>query len=160
NVYFHLQKLEDTGLVRIVDSLPSGRRFTAYYGRTARVFMLEDDMTMPITETILDSPGNHYFLEKLPEFISLISGVSLDTAKEVVHQAMDANSHFMTSEKEYTKQYEEWTTRFEDQIRQTDLDLIKNYFLYIKLIDYQRQVSESFHKLKELMQFPDIDEWA
>ncbi|MHA2176098.1 MAG: hypothetical protein ACXACP_10665 [Candidatus Hodarchaeales archaeon] len=39
SLYFHLQKLEEAGLVQTVTILREGRHNTAYYGRTARIYL-------------------------------------------------------------------------------------------------------------------------
>ena len=41
NIYFHLQKLQEFGLVKVVTTLLEGRHNVAYYGRTARGFIFE-----------------------------------------------------------------------------------------------------------------------
>ncbi|MHA2232333.1 MAG: hypothetical protein ACXAB4_07565, partial [Candidatus Hodarchaeales archaeon] len=44
NLYFHLDKLEKAGFIKEIAKILEGRHKVAYYGRTSRIFYLEDSI--------------------------------------------------------------------------------------------------------------------
>ncbi|MFW9916159.1 MAG: hypothetical protein ACFFGZ_11185 [Candidatus Thorarchaeota archaeon] len=84
NIYFHLQKLQDVGLVEVVATIHKGKHDIAYFSRTAKFFLFEaqepgeSDTIDPMLATNLTDLITHFnpeianeeVLELLQEFYS------------------------------------------------------------------------------------------
>ncbi|MHA2253782.1 MAG: helix-turn-helix domain-containing protein, partial [Candidatus Kariarchaeaceae archaeon] len=83
NLYFHLQKLEEAGLVKEIDKIPTGKRYIHYYGRTAKAYL-------PVHSKEKKMYGEFY--AKLPELIQKIQPhVSEEEIIEVVDSIEEIN---------------------------------------------------------------------
>jgi len=154
NVYFHLQKLTGIDAVTIVGHLPTGRRSTAYYGRTARVFMLEEDRTLPIIEPIYPPETKS---EQITDLFKLIHHLHPElSTKETEQLKIDllrVNEHRITMERQYTDIFSDWIKTNESTIRDMDPGLIDLYFTFQQLINYQQDIVNVMSKIKELLGF-------
>ena len=64
NLYFHLNFLEENGLIQVVDTYGKSRNVSSYYGRTAKMFLLGEEKTKEDLE-VLSHPNFKRFVKRV-----------------------------------------------------------------------------------------------
>lgn len=111
NLYFHLDKLEKAGFIKEVAKILEGRHKITYYGRTSRIFFLDD------------TPKKlNYYRELFNEFnaFSKISGNEVDP--EQLTQAVNRYVEALGSNKQANA---EWLAKHAQLIYENKLDIGK-----------------------------------
>ncbi|MDH5401322.1 MAG: hypothetical protein OEY49_02425 [Candidatus Heimdallarchaeota archaeon] len=139
NLYFHLQRLENDGFIKVVEQIPQGKRFTSYYGRTARAFTANEKI------------GEKYPKDFLVELRSLI--IKIDTEGEL--KATTLENLFNKFEKLDTSVHhhivEKWISTNEKEIRSINVDMRKLYDFLTFLLFYNEDVFEIYKEFRELL---------
>ncbi|MHA2277368.1 MAG: winged helix-turn-helix domain-containing protein [Candidatus Kariarchaeaceae archaeon] len=126
NLYYHLQKLVDVGLITIVTTVQKANIVTSYYGRTSKLILT--DMTDPSkseesNEKEKDKPVNPLNpLLNSPQFILLLESYNPDPnlVKDIQKLINDLSDHSF----EHNKEFMDWMINNEENFRGIDLDLI------------------------------------
>jgi hypothetical protein len=142
NLYFHLQKLEDDSVIKVIEQIPTGKRFTTFYGRTAKIIsppiqsIKEEDMDD--YNIFLDSEFKKLILTKNPNLdISELDSI-LNLAKNI-------------KDRSAMEKLPDWLKEHESIIRDSDLDLRKLYELLDILIKYNDETVQALKKLRTLL---------
>ena len=144
NLYFHLQKLEDHGIIQVVVQLPTGKRFTTYYGRRAKIITISSKENYKMGYNILMEREFKTFLRRLnPE----LQDQELDRALNLV----DRKNHYQSMTKLHL-----WLQNHEKELQDLDLDLRRLFDLMGLIIRYDRK---TFEGLAKLSQYLKLDEF-
>jgi DNA-binding transcriptional ArsR family regulator len=126
SLYFHLQKLEDAELIQTVTILRKGSHNTAYYGRTARIFLHTD-------------PVKHE--KKISQAFAAIKQFAKvknpDLNVEKIH------------EKQRSERISKWFIQYESLIVENNIDLT-SFFKFMEIIETINP--ENIQILKELQE--------
>jgi DNA-binding PadR family transcriptional regulator len=142
SLYFHLQKLEEAGLLQTVTILREGRHNTAYYGRTARIYLHTDPKKneSKITEAF----------QAISEFASIISP-KFEKAK--MEELLEK---FLLFEDQRRERISTWLTQYESMIIEYDIDLT-GLFKFMELIDtINPDIIKLFQEIIELLSFESV----
>ncbi|UCE12364.1 MAG: winged helix-turn-helix transcriptional regulator [Candidatus Heimdallarchaeota archaeon] len=137
NVYFHLNKLKDKGLIEIVESIKEGRQITHYFGRTARLFLWIGD---------LDDVK-----EKFKPFHFLLEQFNPDLESDAIQELF---SSVMRTQSETHDRVKRWMEKHEDMIMRSNIDT-RDLYVFLKSIDNcNRTTIEFYKKITDLLNFP------
>jgi DNA-binding transcriptional ArsR family regulator len=145
NLYFHLQKLEEAGLVKEIDKIPTGKRYIHYYGRTAKAFLPSGHSeTKEMYEILLH--------EKLPQLIQKIQPqVSDEDISEVV-ETLDG----LFFDKYPKAPLGKWLEAYQKHIIDLDIDIRRFIDLVGKISKYNPDTILRIQKLLKLLNFENI----
>ncbi len=136
SMYFHLQKLQDYGLIDVVTTLHEGRHNIAYFGRTARGFVFESKKD----KTKYDD----YFAEAAKFAKALNSKVSEEQFKELL-------SEFKAINAESDKEIVQWLQEQAEFINENNIDAAPMFSL-LRRINYQNsKMTALLEKVAELI---------
>lgn len=139
NLYFHLQKLEEANLVTVVGQIPTGKRLTTYYGRTAKSFVPR------YTEKEKGHLCKELANEALIPYTQQINpDVAADEIEKIIKQANKINESNLQG-------YKEWIRENERSFRDIDLDFRRLLHLYNLLNNMDKDTFEALQKLSELL---------
>ena len=142
SLYFHLQKLEEAGLLQTVTILREGRHNTAYYGRTARIYLHTDPKKneLKITEAF----------RAISEFAS-INSPNFEKAK--MEELLEK---LLLFEDQRRERISTWLTQYESMIIEHDIDLT-GLFKFMELIDTINPNNiRLFQEIIELLSFESV----
>ncbi|OLS29339.1 MAG: hypothetical protein HeimC2_00640 [Candidatus Heimdallarchaeota archaeon LC_2] len=139
NLYFHLQKLEDSNLIQIIDTTRQGKRFTSYYGRTAKIYISEDDIKRS-TYNIL---GTNNFKQLI---ISLNDNQLPNNCETTINILKTLNPPEM-------KIFENWYTENGFNLIDLDLELYEFHKLFSVLYRFTPQIGRALQELKQTLYF-------
>jgi DNA-binding transcriptional ArsR family regulator len=143
NIYFHLEKLQESELIKVVASIKEGRHVTQYYGRTAKLFLYKQK------ESDINLESNDKFFQKLDE---LIKKFNSDRDTEFNEQLF---FNLRMAKKRTSRRVQSWIQENERILNELNLDLPKIYNLLTR-IDILDSV-ELYTKTARLLNFP-VDE--
>lgn len=144
NLYFHLEKLEDAGLIKVVDQIPQGKRYTTYYGRTAKAFvpsdkedqdreklghLLEDDILVGLLDKISDKP-----VDEIEQTVDHVFGLYFQKCPD--------------------EKLSQWLDKYQEIALLLDLDVRSLYNLFDLVSKYDIETIKAFQKFAELLDFP------
>lgn len=139
NLYFHLQKLEDSNLVQIIDTTRQGKRFTSYYGRTAKLFISEDDIKRS-TYKILETENFKLLITQLNENQTPATfDPTIETLKTLNPIEMEI--------------FEKWYNENGFNLIDLDLELYEFYKLFSIIYRFTPQVGMALRDLKQMIYF-------
>ncbi|MCE7734156.1 MAG: helix-turn-helix transcriptional regulator [Candidatus Heimdallarchaeota archaeon] len=141
NLYFHLQKLEDVNLIHVVDTTRKGKRFTSYYGRTARIFLSDDDLKM-IKYKIFDDEN----------FSQLIHSLNEDLTSTEVEKAL-SNLHTLNEFK--MSVFEDWVQTYQDHMKGLDLELYELFKIFSIINRFTPQIDKALRNLAQLLYYDE-----
>ncbi|MHA2251292.1 MAG: hypothetical protein ACXAD7_13095 [Candidatus Kariarchaeaceae archaeon] len=142
NFYFHMQKLEDAGFIRVVDQIATGKLYTSYYGRTARVFLKEHFMER-----------KHYRIQESPEFMELIRRKSNLTDDEIISYAKKIN---LLNDFDPTC-FPRWIEENEQAVEGIDIDFRMLERLVSIIRRFSPSVGKALNDLAEIMEIKHLD---
>jgi DNA-binding transcriptional ArsR family regulator len=133
SLYFHLQKLEEAELIQTVTILRKKSHNTAYYGRTARIYL----HTNPVKHE-----------KKLSKAFSAIKQFAKVKNPEL-NEAKFNNfrERYLSREKQRSERISKWLTQYETLIVENDIDLT-SFFQFMEILDTIN--TENIQILKEL----------
>jgi DNA-binding transcriptional ArsR family regulator len=133
SLYFHLQKLEEAELVQTVTILRKGSHNTAYYGRTARIFLHTD---LVKTE------------KKISEAFAAIKQFAKVKNPDLNEEKIDDfRNRYLTREKRRSERISKWVIQYESLIVENNIDLT-SFFRFMEILDTINP--ENIQLLKEL----------
>ena len=136
SLYFHIQKLQDYGLIDVVTTLHEGRHNIAYFGRTARGFVFESRKDR--------TKYDDYFTEAANFAKALNPSVSEDQFKDLLQEFKAIN---IESDKETIQ----WLQEQADFINENNIDAAPMYSL-LRRINYQNsKMTALLEKVAELI---------
>ena len=123
NLYYHLNELERVGCIQEVGLIPKKNRLISYYGRTARVFLL------------------NYHNEKVPNFLeeealpTLMQQVNKEISEQEAKQVIEGLK--VMYQPVDTDPINSWIRDNERQLRETEIDIrdLHNTFWKILMFD-------------------------
>jgi hypothetical protein len=143
NLYFHLQKLEEAGLVKMVDQIPTGKKYITYYGRTAKAFL-------PHMVGEKSKMYEELLQEKLPLLIEKISPevdlneINDTLAKSIIPYFMDHSSINAAGE---------WLQTHQSKIIELDIDVRRIIDILKSISAFNPKTIEAMQKLMKLLKF-------
>ncbi|MHA2032269.1 MAG: hypothetical protein ACW99A_03955 [Candidatus Kariarchaeaceae archaeon] len=145
NLYFHLQELEKLGLIRVIDIAISnkgrGKKYSAYYGRTAKLFRFDHDVERMKEE--LDLLYRDEFVNFLKEMNpSIFDADILDVINGIKKINKVENDPFFN-----------WLKKYEFILSRNNIDLNAFGRLIIFLHIYDPSVLDRISKLRKLMKY-------
>lgn len=139
NLYFHLQKLEDVKLLHIVDTTRKGKRFTSYYGRTARIFLSDDDLKLSTYKIFGDE-----------NFTNLVISLNEDLSPGVLQSMLISLENL----NQFTIPiFEDWVREYQDLIRGLDLELYEFNRLFSVVYRFTPNVGAALQELAQLLYY-------
>ncbi|MCK5183274.1 MAG: hypothetical protein KAQ95_03125 [Candidatus Heimdallarchaeota archaeon] len=139
SMYFHIQKLQDFGLLDVIATLHKGRHNIAYFGRTARGFLFESKKE----KTKYDD----YFAEAGRFAKALNPKVSEDLFKDYLKEFKAINF-------ESDKQMKQWLEDRKEFINENNIDSATMYSFLRRINYHNREMTALMKKVAELI---DLD---
>ena len=133
NVYFHLQKLQEKGMIREVTQMGTGKRPKTYYGRTAKIFLDTEDMGYDLE--------NDEFFQKVFMIVSKLHPELNES--EIKKPFYDLNSFKWEN---IQKLLNNWFTEHKEILSSVDIDNTKLYVYLARLLDYFNEEYISLNK--------------
>ncbi len=133
SLYFHLQKLEEAELVQTVTILRKGNHNTAYYGRTARIYLHTDPVKKEKKISQAFSAIKQFAKVKNPG----LNESEIDDFRE----------RYLSREKQRSERISKWFVQYESLIVENNIDLT-SFFQFMEIIDTINP--ETIQILKEL----------
>lgn len=137
NLYYHINALEERGFITEVGLIPKKNRLISYYGRTARVFLLDYGQEHQ-PELLSD--------ENLPKLVASInpelSGKEIDSIIEglaLMYRKVD------------TEPITKWIEDHERQLRQSDVDIRHLHNIFHKILAFDSATIEAMRKFASAM---------
>ncbi|MFX0016743.1 MAG: hypothetical protein ACFFB2_18845 [Promethearchaeota archaeon] len=135
SLYFHLQKLEEAELIQTVTILRKGSHNTAYYGRTARIFLHTDLVKHE---------------QKISQaFTAIKQFVKVKNPDLNVEKLDNFRQRYLTHEKQRSERISKWFIQYESLIVENNIDLT-SFFKFMEIIDTINP--ENIQILKELQE--------
>ncbi|MCY3412267.1 MAG: hypothetical protein INQ03_11590 [Candidatus Heimdallarchaeota archaeon] len=151
NLYFHLENLENIEAIKVVDQVPTGKRFTTYYGRTAKVFYVKN-------ARMDDEKVKEYSPIRWSDFKSLLLRMNPDKEVEIDKSLAQADG----INKYDPNLFKNWIREFQKHTEGLDLNFVQFHgFLSILNRYTNDDTFEGLKKLAELLkiaELPDEDE--
>ncbi|MFX0185566.1 MAG: hypothetical protein ACFE95_20975 [Candidatus Hodarchaeota archaeon] len=133
SLYFHLQKLEEAELIQTVTILRKGSHNTAYYGRTARIFLHTD----PVKNE-----------KKISQAFSAIKQFAKVKNPDLNEEKIDDFlERYLSREKQRSERISKWLIQYESLIVENNIDL-SSIFKSLEILDAINP--ENVQILKEL----------
>lgn len=142
SLYFHLQKLEELNLIQTVTILREGRHNTAYYGRTARIYLHTD------LEKIVKKTSQSF--SAIQQF-GTIKNPDFDHKKFA-----ELTEKFLEYEKRRSERISKWLIQYESVIIEENLDLT-SFFHFMEIMDNSNPTYQAIlNELKALLLFDSL----
>lgn len=137
--YFHLQKLQKTGIIYSVTTVHEGRHNIAYFGRTAKNFFFEDrKQEEEKYRNMLFETG------KLAKILN--SKLSEDVFKEYTNEIVELNQ-------ERYRKVQDWLSKHEKEVNTEELDLSKILSFLSRLGTAKERLNEIYRSIAVLVDF-------
>ncbi|MHA1462503.1 MAG: hypothetical protein ACTSQ0_05485 [Candidatus Heimdallarchaeota archaeon] len=138
NVYFHLEKLEEAGLIQEVASLTTGKRKkTAYFGNTAIVFIFREDSQIWRNEELLK-----FMTTAIPKFNKSVSKPDLE---KIVEQS-DTNRS-----EEITNKIKVWYEENKEALLESNINYHALYVYLEMMLSSTPELQKLYAQLIELL---------
>ncbi|MHA2295506.1 MAG: winged helix-turn-helix domain-containing protein [Candidatus Hodarchaeales archaeon] len=135
SLYFHLQKLEEAGLIQTITILREGRHNIAFYGRTARIFLFGDF-----------AKEQKEYSRAFHEITRFAKSKNPDVKDEEIDIFLN---RFLEYEKKRKQRISDWLIQHESIIAENNIDLSYLY-KFIELVD---SINPEYIKIfKELLE--------
>ncbi len=142
NLYFHLDKLLDNGIIKEITRIETGRRSTTYFGRAAKIIIPNYKQKHIKKE---DALLYH------PDFKQLIRLINKDIDEKKLDYAIELASG--KNDYSYTTALKQWIIEYEKYTYDLDLDLRKLFDLIGEILRFDEQ---TIHGLKMIGQWLHI----
>ena len=137
SMYFHLNKLQEHGLIYVVTILHEGKHNVAYFGRTARGFLFESSK---------EDKYEEYFAEGNRFATALNSEISKNKFKDYLKE-------FRTINKESEEQIIQWLEDRKEFINENNIDSA-TMFSFLRRINFHNERMVNLMKeIAELIEF-------
>ncbi len=146
NLYFHIQQLEDEGIIEMVDQIPTGKRFTTYYSRTAKVFYPKNQ-----EEDIREKVQEHSPLRQ-PEIKELIKRMNPDLSIEDIEKTMSEAEGINNFDQDL---FRRWVNRNQQYTEGLDINFI-SFHNFISILN--RYDMKTIKGLTKLAKYLKVDE--
>lgn len=144
NIYFHLQALEKLGLIQVIDVAVSnkgrGKKFSAYYGRTAKLFRFE-----PNVQRDKEEIGLVY----RKDLVNLLKQINPDVLDSTIADSINKIKKINLVENE---PFFNWLKTHENALINNNIDINEFTRFIIFLHIYDPEVLDGILKLKKLLQ--------
>ncbi|MHA2089783.1 MAG: winged helix-turn-helix domain-containing protein, partial [Candidatus Kariarchaeaceae archaeon] len=145
NLYFHLQKLEEVGLVKEIDKIPTGKRYIHYYGRTAKAYLV---------------PGSSEKNEKYQElllvkFPQLIQKIQPNASEKEIGEVVEAVNEIFLGKYPNTV-LGQWLEAYQKHIIDLDIDIRRFIDLVIMISKYDVNTIHNIQKFVKLLKFDNL----
>ncbi|NPD88701.1 MAG: helix-turn-helix transcriptional regulator [Asgard group archaeon] len=138
-MYFHLQKLQNAGIIKVVATLHEGRHNIAYFGRVAKNFFFEDrKKEQEKYENMLRETG------KLAQ--KLNPKVSIDIFDRYIEKIIELHQ-------ERYKRVNEWLNTYEKEINIEEIDLTQVLSFLSRLTYADSGLTELYREIAKLVEF-------
>jgi len=145
SLYFHLQKLEEAGLLQTATILHEGRHNVAYFGRTAHTYLFSDHKKDHDKRT-----------RQFSEIAELARRKNPNIQPEEVNKLLERYFQLRKERYEYTAK---WLGEIETAWGEDDINF-SDIFSFMGLLDSINPVYIAYFKeLAELLKF-DLDTWT
>ena len=143
NIYFHLNRLKDSGYVQIVASIKEGRQITHFYGRTARLFLWTGE---PLDKTEVTNDSVHH------NFMTLLQHFNPNLTSETINVLYRS---FFQAKQENHDQVKKWMEKNIEILTELNVDT-RDIYKFLMLIDRcDSKTIEVSNKILTLFNFPD-----
>lgn len=139
NLYFHINEMEKLGIIQVVDAIPEPgkKRFTSYYGRTAKIFLLDVDEVKHEHDIIFSESFSKLIMSLNPKLpINLLD----DTLQKMERLKVLQNAKIV-----------EWLQENDDTLNTLDIDLTKLFNLLSYIQRYDSNVFDGISELKKYL---------
>ena len=141
NIYFHLQKLQEKGMIKEVTQIQTGKRPKTYYGRTAKIFLNTEDMGYDVEDE---------FIKKLIIIIKTLQP-QLDES-EIKQYFQDLNEFAWENEEIILGK---WFSTHKELLDKVDIDSARLYLFLAKLLDFDTVYKDYNNRLVDLLLLND-----
>lgn len=142
SLYFHLQKLEEINLIQTITILREERHNTAYYGRTARVYLHTNPEKMVKKTKNSFSAIQQFGIIKNPDF-------NQEHFKELTEK-------LLKYEQQRSERISKWLTQYESLIIEQNIDLT-SFFHFMGIIDNCNPIYQKILKdLQDTLNFDSL----
>lgn len=141
NIYFHLSKLEEAGIITRITSIKEGIHSTHYFGRTARLFVH------------VGSSSQKGFLsdEKVEKIMKLLEvlnhGLSIEAQIKVFDELQEKTD-------EARERIKKWMAENEKVIIEINIDFRDIYEMLFLLERFDESILETTQKMAKLFKYP------
>lgn len=146
NLYFHLEKLEENGVIKVVVTTRTGKRTTTFYGRVAKAILPVHNVSH---ETYVDPKQ---VLMDSPDFTKLLSTLSPDVQESAIKEAIVLAKRMFNYN--YQTQMTDWYQANGDALQGLDFDIRKLIDLFSILFRYDHKTVSGLVRLAELLKLP------
>ncbi|MBK5112153.1 MAG: hypothetical protein KGD59_07730 [Candidatus Heimdallarchaeota archaeon] len=136
SMYFHLQKMQEFGLLDVVATLHEGRHNVAYFGRTARGFLFESKKDR--------TKYDDYFAEAGRFAKALNPKISGDQFKDLLKEFKAINI-------ESDEQLKQWLEERAEFINENNIDSATMYSFLRRINYHNRKMTALMEKVAELI---------
>jgi hypothetical protein len=137
SMYFHVQKMQEFGLLDVIATLHEGRHNIAYFGRTARGFLFESKKER--------TKYDDYFAEAGRFAKALDPKVSVDQFKVFLREFKEINV-------ESDKQMKQWLEDRSEFINENNIDSATMYSFLRRIYYHNRKMTALMEKVAELIE--------
>ena len=142
SLYFHLQKLEEAELIQTVTILRKGSHNTAYYGRTARIYLHMDNVKHK---------------KKISKAFSAIKKFAKIENPDLNEKKFDQlQKEYLSREKQRSERISKWLTKYESLIVENDIDLT-SFFQFMEILDtINPEIIQILKELKDTLELESL----
>lgn len=143
NLYFHIQKLEDNGLIEARFKVEKGKRTTHYYIRTAKIVTMDAHNKYDDTANILNDK----------EFLKFLKILNPDVSLDEIQRATR-----LANKKNDWKKIDilrPWLREHERELRDMDFDMRKLFDLISTLLRFNEKTMEGLNLLSKYLKLDE-----
>ena len=137
NVYFHLQKLQEKGMIKEVDQTGTGKRPKTFYGRTAKIFLNVNDM------------GENLEDEFYIKLFTIIKDIRPDLDENEIKKPFQKLNEMKWGNE--IKILNNWFACNKEIIDRVDIDNTKLYMYLARLLDFHNEFMDFNDKIAYLL---------
>ncbi len=137
NLYFHLQILEELGVVQIVGTVTHNKKITSYYGRTAKAFVLSGKQDKEELK-LLKNANFLFFIKKLNPKIPE------NEINEVLENLLKIGDNEMT-------QILSWVDKYGTTLQNCNINFVEFFQLITFLKIHNHDVRNALNQISELL---------
>lgn len=150
NLYYHIQKLIEQGIIKVITSVQKSNIVTSYYGRTSKLVFTDmsnkkDDNNEDNSNKNEIEPTSLSYLLNSKNFINLLENFSQDESeikeiKSLITRVNAINTH-------YNKEFMHWIIKNEESFRGLELNLLDFNYVYNQIKIHNNDLTTLYQKL-------------
>jgi hypothetical protein len=144
NLYRHLKKMSDNGLIQVVAVTKNGQRFTTYYGKSAKILKYNIDYE-GLQKTHNFSVNN--------EFIQFIHNLNPDWEKDKIQKVLKSSN---MKRRDTSDEFAQWIEQNVHAFQGVTIDLRELFSIFTSLIYINEQINSGIHEFIKLMKIHDL----